>query len=41
MSRRPSRLAPLVLADADGDEVRLGSLWDEAPALLVFLRHFG
>jgi hypothetical protein len=41
MDRRPHRLAPIVLPDADGAEVRLGSLWDDAPALLVFLRHFG
>lgn len=41
MNRRAGRLAPLVLLDADGEEVHLGSLWDDAPALVVFLRHFG
>lgn len=38
---RPRRLAPLVLPDADEVPVRLGSLWEHAPAVLVFLRHFG
>jgi len=36
-----ARLAPLVLPDCDGREVRLGSLWAEAPAVVVFLRHYG
>jgi hypothetical protein len=36
-----SRLAEIVLPDADGREVRLGSLWAERPAVLVFLRHYG
>jgi hypothetical protein len=34
-------LAPLVLPDADGGALRLGVLWEDAPAVLVFLRHFG
>ena len=25
----------------DGDEVRLSSFWEERPAVLAFLRHFG
>ena len=28
-------------ADADGRPVRLGSLWFDAAAVLVFLRHYG
>lgn len=36
-----SRLAPILLPDCDGREVRLGSLWADAPAVLVFLRHYG
>jgi hypothetical protein len=36
-----ARLAPIVLPDADGQRIRLGSLWTDAPAALVFLRHFG
>lgn len=34
-------LAPIALPDTDGREVRLGSLWAERPAVLVFLRHYG
>jgi hypothetical protein len=36
-----ARLAPIVLPDAEGHPVRLGSLWTDAPAALVFLRHYG
>jgi hypothetical protein len=36
-----ARLAPIALPDADGRSVRLGSLWADAPAVLVFLRHYG
>ena len=36
-----ARLAPIVLPDADSRRVRLGSLWADAPAVLVFLRHYG
>lgn len=31
----------LIRPDADGVERRLGSFWEERPAILVFLRHFG
>jgi len=34
-------LAPIVLPDADGREIRLGSLWEKQPAVVVFLRHYG
>jgi hypothetical protein len=34
-------LAGVVLPDADGRDVRLGSLWEAAPCVLVFLRHYG
>lgn len=34
-------LGEVVLSDAHGKPVRLGALWDQRPALLVFLRHFG
>jgi hypothetical protein len=34
-------LAPIVLPDTEGRQVRLGSLWEERPAILVFLRHYG
>jgi hypothetical protein len=36
-----SVLAPIVLPDADGSKVRLGSLWERQPAVVVFLRHYG
>jgi hypothetical protein len=36
-----AQLAPIVLPDADGGPVRLGSLWADAPAVVVFLRHYG
>jgi len=34
-------LADLVLPDHDGHDVRLGDLWRERPAALVWLRHYG
>ena len=34
-------LAPIVLPDPDGAELRLGSFWEERPAVVVFLRHYG
>lgn len=34
-------LAEIEVADVDGKKVRLGDLWKEHPALLVWLRHFG
>ena len=34
-------LAPIVLPDPDGREVRLGWLWEEGPAVVAFLRHYG
>ena len=29
------------LLDVDGESVRLGSLWEDGPAVLVWLRHYG
>jgi hypothetical protein len=34
-------LAPIELPDPDGNPIRLGTLWEEAPAVVVFLRHYG
>lgn len=34
-------LAGVTLPDADGRPVRLGSLWETQPAVIVFLRHYG
>jgi len=35
------RLAGITLPDAFGKSIRLGSLWENNPAILVFLRHYG
>lgn len=35
------KLAGIELRDCDGEIVRLGSLWEKKPAILVFIRHFG
>jgi hypothetical protein len=35
------QLADLVLQDQHGEDVRLGELWSEGPAVLVWLRHYG
>ena len=34
-------LEDIVVRDWRGTDVRLGDLWSEGPALLVFLRHYG
>jgi hypothetical protein len=36
-----SKLAAMTLPDVDGKAVRLGSLWADRPAVVVFLRHYG
>ena len=36
-----SELARVVVRDLDGQEVALGALWEDVPAVLVFLRHYG
>ena len=36
-----SKLAEISLPDVDGKQVRLGTLWADAPAVVVFLRHYG
>lgn len=36
-----SKLAEISLPDVDGKSTRLGSLWADGPAVLVFLRHYG
>ena len=35
------KLAPIVLPDVDGGTMRLGEFWQQGPAILVFLRHYG
>jgi len=34
-------LAAARVLDVDGREVRLGDIWSEQPAVVVWLRHFG
>ncbi|MGH7723589.1 MAG: SelL-related redox protein [Candidatus Dormibacteria bacterium] len=36
-----SRLSDATVLDPDGSGVRLGDLWSDRPAVLVWLRHFG
>jgi|1186.fasta_scaffold1214948_1 hypothetical protein len=36
-----SGLTDIVVKDLEGNEVRLGSFWEDRPAVLVFLRHYG
>jgi hypothetical protein len=38
---RADELADFVLQDHRGDDVRLGDLWSDGPAVLVWLRHYG
>jgi hypothetical protein len=38
---RADALADIVLPDHEGNEVRLGDLWQDRPAVLVWLRHYG
>ena len=33
--------ADVVLPDDEGNDVRLGDLWQDGPAVLVWLRHYG
>jgi len=35
------KLANITLPDHDGEPVRLGDLWADQPAVLVWLRHYG
>lgn len=35
------RLAAVTALDMGGQPVRLGRFWNHAPAVVVFVRHFG
>lgn len=35
------RLGEAKVLDLDGEELRLGSLWESQDLVLVFLRHYG
>lgn len=34
-------LADVTVLDTDGESLPLGSLWQEKPRVLVFVRHYG
>lgn len=34
-------LASVTVKDVEGNDVRLGDLWRDRPAVLVFVRHYG
>ena len=34
-------LADAVVKDAEGRDLRLGDLWRDKPAVVVFVRHYG
>jgi hypothetical protein len=36
-----AKLSEIVLPDVDERPIRLGSLWESRPAVIVFLRHYG
>lgn len=36
-----AKLSEQDLVDPDGNPTKLGDLWAERPAVLLFLRHFG
>ena len=36
-----SAIEDVELLDVEGEPVRLGSLWEDGPAVLVWLRHYG
>ena len=36
-----AKLEDVVLPDDSGEDVRFGSLWEEGPAVIVWLRHYG
>jgi hypothetical protein len=41
MTSLAAGLSGIVLPDVSGDRVRLGSMWEAGPAVVVFLRHYG
>jgi hypothetical protein len=36
-----TKLSGIELSDWRGESVRLGTLWQEQPVVLAFIRHFG
>lgn len=41
MSPLAAALADITLTDIEGASHRLGDFWKDAPAVIVFLRHYG
>lgn len=41
MTTLSQALSDLQLPDPDGNDFRLGDFWQETPAVVVFLRHYG
>jgi hypothetical protein len=39
--RVATKLSGIELSDWQGEELRLGSLWQERTVVLAFIRHFG
>jgi hypothetical protein len=39
--RLATKLSGIELSDWQGERVRLGTLWEKRPVVLVFIRHFG
>ena len=39
--RLATRISGIELSDWTGERVRLGTVWKDRPAVLVFIRHFG
>jgi hypothetical protein len=35
------KLGDVTLPDDRGDDIRLGALWEDGPAVIVWLRHYG
>jgi hypothetical protein len=41
MDKVAPELADAAVSDADGKEHRLGDLWKDKPAVVLWVRHFG
>jgi hypothetical protein len=41
MDRASKELTESIVKDLDGRPVRVGDLWKDRPAMLLFVRHFG
>ncbi len=41
LSTLSAKLSPITLPNTTGEDIRLGSLWEDRRAVIVFLRHYG